>query len=151
MGNRLLLKAARQYDVEQAAQAQRKILGHVALAAPDVDAATFAALVPSAVHLADSVTLYYCQQDRALLASQVLHFNKPVGLGPFFAAGLETVNADLANTSILGHGYFAESHPLLLDLNLLLRYNRKPSERLPPLVPMAPVFGYTHWALKAWK
>lgn len=151
MGNRLLLQAARQFELEQTNQPARKLFGHVALAAPDVDAATFAALVPSVVRQSDSVTLYYCQEDRALLASQTLHMNKPVGLGPFFAAGMETVNADRANTSILGHCYFAEAHPLLLDLNLILLFNRKPSERLPPLVPMPPVFGYSHWALKPLK
>src|SRR5439155_17314335 len=113
MGNRLFLKAARQLELDQPAGASRKLFGHVALAAPDVDAATFAALLPSVIRQSETATLYYCQADRALQASRTVHLDKPVGLGPFFAEGLDTINADRANTSFLGHGYFSSANPIM--------------------------------------
>lgn len=147
MGNRLFLQAARQYELDNAAKAKGPVFGHVALAAPDVDAASFSALVPAVLRQSDTTTLYYCQSDRALLASRTVHMDKPVGLGPFFAAGLDTVNADKANTSFLGHGYFASAHPLLIDLQLTIVHNEKPAKRLPPLGFHTIIMGYDHWSL----
>lgn len=147
MGNRVFLGAARLFDLEaKGTTAGRKPFGHVALAAPDVDAATFAALVPSVIRRAETTTLYYCQADRALLASRTVHMNKPVGLGPFFVDGLDTINCDHANTSLLGHGYFASEHPLLNDLKLMILFNQDPDHRLPPLAHPTMVLGYRHWA-----
>jgi esterase/lipase superfamily enzyme len=149
MGNRLFLKAVRQLELEfkNSEEALRPIFGHVALAAPDVDATTFSALLPSVIRQAEHVTFYYCESDRALGASRAIHVDKPVGLGPFFADGMDTINADRVNTEILGHGYFASAHQLLLDLALLLRFNLGPDERHPPLSIRSEYFGYPHWTL----
>lgn len=149
MGNRLFLQAARQLELERAGSAapKGKLFGHVALAAPDVDATTFAALLPSVIRRSETTTLYYCQSDRALLASRAVHVDKPVGLGPFFAEGLDTINADRANTSFLGHGYFASEGALLADLMLTILRHEKPDERRPPLGRRTFVLGYPHWAL----
>ena len=49
MGNRLFLQAARQFELEQNVGDSRRVFGHVALAAPDVDATTFSALVPGVI------------------------------------------------------------------------------------------------------
>jgi esterase/lipase superfamily enzyme len=144
MGNRVFMNAIRQYELKH--PKSRPFIGHVALAAPDVDGASFAALLPSVQRLAGHVTLYYCSSDRALVASRTVHLNKPVGLGPWFAEGVETVNADNANTEMLGHGYYASSHPLLIDLRLLLVYGEPADKRLPPLTPKTMVLGYPHWA-----
>ena len=130
MGNRLFLQAAPQLELEQNGNDAHRPFGHVALAAPDVDATTFSALVPGAIRQSVSTTLYYCQSDRALLASRTLHMDKPVGLGPFFAEGLDTINADQVNTSILGHGYYASAHALLIDLQLTISV--QPETRRPP-------------------
>lgn len=146
MGNRLFLQAAREFELTKP-PGSGKVFGHVALAAPDVDASTFAALVPSVIRQSDSTTLYYCQSDRALLASRTIHLDKPVGLGPFFADGLDTINADRANTSFLGHGYFASESPLLIDLMLTILHNQKPEQRHPPLGRRSLMLGYAHWWL----
>lgn len=146
MGNRVFLAAARQFELDNPG---RKIFGHVALAAPDVDAVTFAALVPAVIRQAESTTLYYCQSDRALLASRTIHVDKPVGMSPFFTDGLTTINADNANTSFLGHGYYASAHQLLLDMKLLVLHNLPPDQRLPPLLERTLVLGYPHWAFRA--
>ena len=73
--------------------------------------------------------------------------DKPVGLGPFFAEGLDTINADQVNTSFLGHGYFASAHPILIDLQLTILFNQKPDGRRPPLGHFSKILGYPHWAL----
>jgi esterase/lipase superfamily enzyme len=146
MGNRVFLQAARQLELESQSAATRKPFGHVALAAPDVDATTFSALVPGVIRQSASTTLYYCQYDRALLASRTLHMDKPVGLGPFFAEGLDTINADRVNTSFLGHGYFSSAHSILIDLQLTILFNQKPDGRRPPLGNFALILGYPHWS-----
>jgi esterase/lipase superfamily enzyme len=146
MGNRVFLGAVRKYELDAGVRPPAKIFGHVALAAPDVDAATFAALLPSLVRQSETATLYYCQTDRALLASQTLHLNKPVGLSPFFAEGLDTINCDNANTSLLGHDYFASTHPLLIDLRLTILFDQKPDDRFPPLGRHTVQLGYPHWS-----
>lgn len=147
MGNRVFLHAVRQYELKHA-KAPR-FLGQVALAAPDVDGATFAALLPSVQRLADHVTLYYCRSDRALEASRTVHQDKPVGLGPWFAEGIETVNADSANTEMLGHGYYASAHPLLVDLRLYVVFGESADKRLPPLTTKTNVLGYPLWAFSS--
>lgn len=148
MGNRLLLRALRKMDRDRDGSAAKvPLLGHVVLAAPDVDAASFAALVPSAVRLATSTTLYFCDTDRALLASRAIHVDKPVGMGPFFADGLDTIDASDVNTSMLGHGYFASEHPMLVELRLLVVESFPPAERRPPLTKTTGEFDYPLWAI----
>ncbi len=139
-------RQAARVELEQNGNDAHRPFGHVALAAPDVDATTFmhrAWVIRQSV----STTLYYCQSDRALLALRTLHMDKPVGLGPFFAEGLDTINADQVNTSILGHGYYASAHALLIDLQLTILYNQKPDGRRPPLGHFSKVLGYPHWSL----
>lgn len=149
MGNRVFMHAVRRYQLQH--QNAKAFLGQVALAAPDVDGASFAALLPCVQQFSEHVTLYYCREDRALQASRTLHQDKPVGLGPWFANELDTVNADSANTEVLGHGYYASSHPLLIDLRLLLVFGEPADKRLPPLTTKTLVLGYPHWAFSAAK
>lgn len=150
MGNRIFLAAVRQWELQLGQEAGvNKRIGRVVLAAPDVDAATFAALVPSVIRMSERTTLYYCEQDRALEVSRLVHLNKPVGLGPFFMEGLDTINADNANTSFLGHGYFAEGNLLLLDLRLLTLFQLAPEQRRPPLAQRTLMFGFPHWSFRA--
>ncbi len=146
MGNRVFLAAARQWELEHPELSANKPLGQVLLAAPDVNATMFAALLPSVIRLADSTTMYYCEHDVALTASRALHLDKPVGLGPFFAEGLQTINANEVDTSALAHGYFSETRELLFDIRLAVRYGLKPDQRHPPLSAAQKVYGYPLWA-----
>ncbi len=146
MGNRVLLTAIREWELNYAKQPADKLFGQVIMAAPDVDAATFAALLPSVIRRAQSATLYYCPNDNALLASQAIHVNKPVGLAPFFTDGLDTINAEKVDTSMIGHGYYAAARELLFDLRLMLSYSKRPDERRPPLGEKKMVYGYPLWA-----
>lgn len=146
MGNRVFLQAVRQFEVENSQQPTNKWLGQVALAAPDVDGALFGALIPSVVRHSDHVTFYYCAADRALEASRTVHQDKPVGLGPCFAEGIDTINAEAVNTEMLGHGYYASAHELLVDLRLLILFKLMPDDRLPPLGNHTRVLGFSHWS-----
>lgn len=146
MGNRVFLQAARQLELDRNKQPAEKCFGQVALAAPDVDGALFGALIPSLVRQSDHVTFYYCEADRALVASRTVHQDKPVGLGPCFAEGIDTINAEAVNTEMLGHGYYASAHELLVDLRLLILYKQLPDQRLPPLGNRTAVLGFPHWS-----
>jgi esterase/lipase superfamily enzyme len=146
MGNRVLLQAMRYFELQQSEPRTHKLFGQVALAAPDVSGALFGALIPSLVRQADHVTLYYCEADQALQASRELHKDKPVGLGPCFAEGVDTINAEAVNTDVIGHGYYASSHALLIDLRLYVLNRLTPDERLPPLGERTEVIGFPHWA-----
>ncbi|MCA9123876.1 MAG: alpha/beta fold hydrolase [Planctomycetaceae bacterium] len=146
MGNRVLLQAMRYFELQQSQPREQKLFGQVALAAPDVSGALFGALIPSLVRQADHVTLYYCEADQALQASREVHQDKPVGLGPCFAEGVDTINADAVNTDVIGHGYYASAHELLTDLRLYLVNRLPPDDRLPPLGKRTEVIGFSHWA-----
>ncbi len=146
MGNRVLLQAMRYFELQQGAPATEKLFGQVALAAPDVNGSLFGALIPSLVRQADHVTLYYCEADQALQASRELHKDMPVGLGPCFAEGVDTINADAVNTDVIGHGYYASAHELLVDLRLYVLNRLGPDERLPPLGERTEILGFSHWS-----
>lgn len=148
MGNRVLLQAMRYYELEQGEPPADKLFGQVALAAPDVNGALFGALIPSLVRQADRVALYYCEADQALQASREVHKDKPVGLGPCFAEGVDTINAEAVNTEVIGHGYYASAHELLIDLRLYILNRLAPDERLPPLGERTIVLGFPHWSFQ---
>jgi esterase/lipase superfamily enzyme len=136
----------RYFELQQSEPPTHKLFGQVALAAPDISGALFGALIPSLVRQADHVTLYYCEGDQALQASRELHKDKPVGLGPCFAEGVDTINADAVNTDVIGHGYYASAHELLIDLRLYVLNRLTPDDRLPPLGKRTEVIGFPHWA-----
>jgi hypothetical protein len=71
---------------------------------------------------------------------------EPVGLIPFFERGLDTINADGANTSFLGHDYYASSIKVLLDIQLMVNHGLAPEKRMPPLESQFRVFGHNHWS-----
>lgn len=148
MGNRIFLQAVRQFELKHGRESAHKLFSQVVLAAPDVDGALFGTLIPSVVRQAEHVTFYYCQTDRALEASQTVHQNKPVGLGPCFADGVDTINAEAVNTDVLGHGYYASAHELLLDLRLVFLYALNPDQRLPPLGQRTLIMGFPHWSFR---
>lgn len=141
MGNRVLLRAL--HELRDFLADKGKPFGHIILAAPDVDIADFVAFFPAAPKHADSVTLYFCSEDKALLVSQELHKAKRLGQGPIFIGGLENIDSDKANTSFLGHDYFVSKPELLIDIELLVTRNFPPPDR--PTLREASQFGYKYW------
>jgi esterase/lipase superfamily enzyme len=118
MGNRVML-AAMSFLAQKIAPDDNRI-GHVIMAAPDVDTETFQASFPAVRKLASTVTLYFCDQDLALQASAMLHKDVRIGQQPLILDGLTDIDASRANTSLMGHGYFASQSLLLIDMQEVL-------------------------------
>ena len=142
MGNRVLAHAL--MVVRQQLQPGVKPFGHVILAAPDIDARTFVALYPAIEKTSDSVSLYFCSEDSALKVARIIHQDIRVGQRPLFMQALINIDADNANTSILGHDYFVSRSELLIDLELLIRRSLPPSQR-PTLRPALGLVGHQYW------
>ena len=75
LGNRVALRALQ--TLHNRLRAGYKPFGEVILAAPDVSVSEFALRLPAAQSRSDRVTLYFCPDDWALLASQIRHPNEP--------------------------------------------------------------------------
>jgi esterase/lipase superfamily enzyme len=146
MGCRVLLNAIYQLHRDGHLPPDGKPWGQVVLAAPDVGATMFNNLLPYTIRSADRVTYYYCRQDVALATSQRANYYEPVGLLPFFQLGIDTINADGTDTSFFGHGYYASSPKVLLDMHLMIQFGQKPGERMPPLASHNLIFGHDHWS-----
>jgi esterase/lipase superfamily enzyme len=146
MGNRILLNALYALDDAGYFKPDSKPLGQVILAAPDVGAQMFNNLIPYATDYAEQVTYYYCDNDTALAASRTINYYEPVGLLPVFEDGLRTICADGTDTSFIGHGYYASSPRVLLDMQLQITAGLDPDHRMPPLATRNKVFGHLHWS-----
>ena len=72
------------------------------------------------------------------------------GRHPVFYKGMDTVNADAANSMFAGggHSYVASSDRILLDLYLQTRYGFKAEKRNPPLGAKQDVDGFPHFSFK---
>lgn len=127
MGNRVLLGAV--HEMRTFLERDESPFGHVILAAPDTDVASFVSLIPSLLDSSRSVTMYFCRADKALQVSRLLHLDRRVGETPVFISGLDNIDAERANTSFLGHDYFVSRSELLIDLEMLINMNLPPQRR----------------------
>jgi esterase/lipase superfamily enzyme len=144
MGNRVLLRAMQRIK-EDADLRDRKAIGHLVLAAPDVDPIDFAEATDT-FQLAEDVTLYFNNRDRALEVSHEVNRVGRVGAVGYFVPKIpiENVDARFANTSVLGHDYAMSGDRLLRDLNLLLFDNLRASKR-PTLRDTRAPDQYLYW------
>ena len=145
MGNRLLLLALEELRKSGGLATGERPFGQMILAAPDVGAAAFNNQVDNALQYSDQVTYYFSAHDAALHSSQSLNNYEPVGLYPYFEAGLCTIDAGNANRTLLGHTYFGDSSQVLQDIQLTLARGYPPSQRLPPLAGKEQLFGHDYW------
>ncbi|MFZ3119218.1 MAG: alpha/beta hydrolase [Variovorax sp.] len=117
------------------------------LAAPDLDAVVFKEqIVPAFRKQKIPVTLYASSKDKTLQASSKIHGCCRAGLGGsniVISEGLESVDATAIDTGFLSHSYFAETRPLLTDLNLLLAQGMRAASR--PLLGGKPVGNPTYY------
>ncbi len=141
MGNRVLLAGLAEIARDNPPPAGA--IGHIILAAPDVDHQQFLFDFPQAAPLAQTITLYFCKEDTALRMSQKL--NDAVRIGQLLTPVPPLINVDAAkaNTSILGHDYFAARSPLLIDLEMALVLGYPPSKR--PTLRAAELQGINYW------
>ena len=105
---------------------------HVILAAPDIDAETFAELSVALKRVSQRVTLYASANDKALKLSKVLHGNPRAGEagdGLLILPHVDTIDASAISTDFLAHSYFGDRWPLLADIQMLLVEDKPPASR----------------------
>jgi esterase/lipase superfamily enzyme len=131
MGNRCLTEMLRTFDAG-ALGPGAAALGQIVFAAPDIDAETFVDLARQFRRQAARFTLYASSVDRALLASkQVNGYPRAGDAGPglVIADGVDTIDATLVDTNLMGHSYIGENDSILGDVFDLLKDGRAPEER----------------------
>lgn len=131
MGNRALTRAVASLLAERPTLRQR--LTEVILTAPDIDAEVFKRdIVPALTDTGRPVTLYASSEDLALAASKKVHGYPRAGdsgQGLIVVRGIETIDATAADTSLLGHSYFAEARSVLSDIFYLVRNGHRANQR----------------------
>lgn len=128
MGNQYLLAALESFLQTH----PDRNIGQLVLAAPDVDRANFIARYDSFLDRVQGVTLYASKYDRALQVSRQVNGGRRLGdaaSGVVQLAGMDTVDASLIETDLLGHSYFGDAPQLLGDILGLIKLGRRPSER----------------------
>ena len=150
MGNRLLSLAIQDLKARGQLPPENKPFSNIILVAADLEGSTFASVLPTIVGATERLSFYYSKDDLALLLSQGLATNRPIGLDPVFNEGMDTICADGANSRYFGGGhlYLGASPGILHDLRLLINNRHPPDKRLPPLLEKRPagnLEGYFFW------
>lgn len=134
MGSRIVTRSVVEM-VQSDPSLAPKIL-QLVLAAPDLDATVFREQVmPVLATQKIPMTLYASTRDRALATSVELHGCCRAGSGGkniLVGQGVESIDASTIDTDFLGHSYFAETRPLLTDIDLLVQEGM-PAARRPML------------------
>jgi esterase/lipase superfamily enzyme len=149
MGNRALVEALRTFDVTDLGDGAASI-DQVIFAAPDIDTETFVDLAREFHRRATRYTLYASSADKALAASKALHGYPRAGdSGPGLVVTeyVDTVDATLVDTSLMGHSYIGQNNSILADVFDLLRDGSPPDQRF-RLAPRTRV-GRRYWYFKA--
>ncbi len=131
MGNRGFLAALERLAARQLPPLQ---LGQVFFCAPDEDVRTFADKTRLFPQHCENRTLLVSPDDRAVALSRWKHQYPRAGIVPPFQpyAGIETIEVTGFGLLDLGHGYFAESEPVILDLREAIESRRPAGERQGP-------------------
>lgn len=109
----------------------------IILAAPDVDSNDLTRLVQCVRAPAERVTLYFCEEDRALWASSQYHARQPggalrhrIGQALCILPKIENIDANAANTTFIGHSYFVDGSLVLRDLEDIVQRDYAPELRV---------------------
>lgn len=131
MGNRALLRVVASMHA-RARAGEAKPFGQIVLAAPDLDVDVFKNLADAFPAVSDRTTLYVSSKDVALMGSGLVHDYPRAGFTPPVTVvdGIDTITVSDVDLSILGHTYYAEAEPVLLDIYQLLKSDAAPSTRL---------------------
>ncbi len=148
MGNRVVLGAIYRLSAQGLLGENAKALGEVVLAAPDVGLLTFHQQVPYAIAASQRTTLYFCERDVALGMSQRINYYEPAGRVPYLFTGLDSIDANVADTSFLSHSYYATSKQILADMKLMIQQDAAPDDRMPPLAAKLELFGRHYWSFQ---
>jgi esterase/lipase superfamily enzyme len=130
MGNRGLLSALERIRALGHPDLQ---LGQVFFCAPDEDVRTFRDKTAAFPHQFENRTLLVSPEDKALAvsASKWLHDQERVGIVPpvWTFERIETIEVGGFGILDLGHGYFAEAKPVILDLREAIATRRFAAQR----------------------
>ena len=131
MGNRAMLQALDRIAVQT--ENEEKMFGQLVMAAPDVSARAFHdRFANSAMELANSVTLYASDRDRALIASTEIHGHNRAGLAGdhlVVIEGMDTIDVSHIDTSLIGHSYYGDHPELIKDLKALVELAHRAEKR----------------------
>ncbi|MDH0630917.1 alpha/beta hydrolase [Pseudomonas mosselii] len=131
MGTRGLTRALAALSSERPELAQ-KVRG-IILAAPDIDAEVFKRdIAPKLVSSGRSFTLYASSNDKALMASKMIHGYSRAGesgKGIVVLDGMDTIDASSVDTDLVGHSYFGDARTIISDMHYLVRGTTPPNKR----------------------
>ncbi len=131
MGNRALTRAAAAVIGSRPDLAAR--IREIILTAPDIDADVFRRdIVPALAIAGNAVTLYASSGDEALQMSQRMHGYPRAGDsgdGLVVSPGMETIDASNADTSFIGHSYYAQGRSALADMFYLINQQLRAAQR----------------------
>ncbi len=150
MGNVVLTDAL--LKMKQRNEFPENVIREIILAAPDIDKDVFEREIIPEIGGAARITLYASENDKALLASERFRSGYDrVGQGGMRISifdGVESVDATYVDTDLLGHGYYAETKELLLDIHDVL-LGRLPAVRaLDALLKPVGSLNKTYWRFR---
>lgn len=132
MGNRVLAGAMEGMS-PASRERNKQVIREVVLAAPDIDSRVFKAQVlPHIVDNTQHCTLYASSRDRALLISRYFHNYQRLGETEpdlIVATGMDTIDASLVDTSLLGHSYIGDVQSIVSDLHDLVVGGKQAAQR----------------------
>ncbi len=132
MGNRVLAGALRAMPPEARVK-NKAMFREIVLAAPDIDSRVFETQVlPHLEENTQHCTLYASSRDRALMMSRYFHNFQRLGETEpqlIVATGMDTIDASLVDTSLLGHSYIGDVQSIVSDLHDLVVSGKRPTER----------------------
>ena len=100
---------------------------------------------------ADSFTLYASSKDKALQASKKIHGEYPragdSGKDLVVVKGIDTIDASLIDTSLLGHSYFGDNRSVISDIYYLIKQNLPADKRMGLIAKT--IKNLTYWLFKA--
>lgn len=134
MGNRLLSRAAENLVGKRGPSEASIQLGHVVIAAPDIDRVVFRQAAEAYAKLRAAqrrTTLYWSRGDLPLAFSAWIHGAPRSGRSGAAIAHVDPIRWSRRGFRIdlLGHGYFAAAEPLIRDMRELLSYGTAPDRR----------------------
>ena len=131
MGNRGFLRALERLAADRRPSLR---LGQVFFCAPDEDVRTFKDTVNRYPHESEQRTLLVSPDDQAVFLSQWKHRHDRVGYVPpiTIVKGIETIEVGGFGLLEMGHGYFAESGPIIDDIREAIETGRPARERQIP-------------------
>ncbi|HEY7690355.1 MAG TPA: alpha/beta hydrolase [Dongiaceae bacterium] len=148
MGNEPLLTALARHAASTSSPGV-PLVDEVVLAAPDVGADEFRALIAKAAPAAHRFTLYVSANDTALQASSLVNEAPRAGDssgGVLVLPGVDTIDASAAESDMVGHSYYGESRVILADVFSLLKTGMSPDQRFG--LHAASVNGQKYWILQ---